>query len=344
MTHAGKPLPGRRIGRVLLRLMAALLCLALFSAAALWFLFFCRWGLFTGGAPYSFLPQPAQPGPFALSLDGARYICDDAVVNILFIGVDERNAGTDTGTVYTGGYADVLMLCSYNLSAHTATLLPIPRDTTAPLGLPSYPGADTVGMVLEGPVCLAHAYGKDAVQGAQFTSASVSALLFGVPIHRFVSVHMEGIRAITDYVGGVSVRVTNDFSVAANQAAGSDMVLDGAMAEAFVRGRSMGGMTGENLDRMVRQRMFLFALLAQLQARVQADPLWAIGFLRAAMPYLTTDASLRELAHLAADFVLHNGTAQLQVMDGEMVGDVYIPKQDFLRAYLRDYCMVAEEG
>ncbi len=331
--------PAKKGCRVLVRVVAALLCLVLLAAGALWFMLFCPWGLFGGDMPYHYLPQPAPAG---MQLDGATYAIDEDVLNILLIGVDERNEGTDTQSIYTGGYADVLMLCSYNLRTHTATLLPVPRDTIVPLGMPSYPGADTVGMVLEGPVCLAHGYGKDGVQGAQLTAASVSALFYGIPIHRFVSVHMAGIRAITDYLGGISVEITGDFSEVAGQPSGSTMVLDGEMAEFFVRGRSITGMTGGNLDRMVRQRRFLFALLDEVKARVRENPAWALGFAATAMPYLTTDFSVREMAHLAANFTLHDGTMQLTVMDGEMSGDVYIPNEEFIKDFVREHCLYTD--
>lgn len=88
-------------------------------------------------------------------------------------------AATDVG----GGNTDVIMVCAYDTAEQTVGLVSIPRDTLVERKLPKINGI----------------YAAEGVRGLR---DAVSDLL-GIPIDHYVTVKMDGFRALVDAVGGV---------------------------------------------------------------------------------------------------------------------------------------------
>lgn len=72
-------------------------------------------------------------------------------------------------------------------------------------------------------------------------------------IHWFVSVSIDAIAHLTDFLGGVPVEVPADFQQVSGVAEGETLVLDAESAELFIRARSLPEMDGTNVNRMSRQ-------------------------------------------------------------------------------------------
>ncbi len=326
---------------VLIAACAVLLPILLLGLAG-WFLLFCPWGLYHANNPYSLSGGlTAPPTPLQLQYNGVTYEIDDDVVNILLLGVDDEVDETDPGwqaSVGKGYPADTLVLCSYNTRTNKAVLLPLSRHFVALQGIPSINGK-SIAWQQHDHLNLAHTYGESPEQSGQLTKASVSWLLGGIPIHRYISVKIGAVRHVTNYVGGVQVFTLPDFAEVAGTQEGDGLLLDGEMAELFVRGRSLTGMTGRDLDRMVRQRVFLFSLLDTVKKQVKENPLFALGLYQEMAPYISTDLSLREMGNLARGLLLQGGEVALEVMSGDEVDQVYTPDEGWIEWFVSSYCM-----
>ena len=158
-------------------------------------------------------------------------------VNVLLVGTDK------------GGYrTDTIMVASYDNDTQTVHVLQIPRDTYVKgngrsdkkINSAYYSGIDTL---------------KDEIFKA-----------FGIEIHRYLAVELDGFIEIIDAIGGVEVDVpinmhyddpTQDLHIHIKKGV---QVLDGKDAEGFVRYRK--GNDGSSyplgdIDRMKAQKQFL---------------------------------------------------------------------------------------
>lgn len=61
-------------------------------------------------------------------------------------------------------------------------------------------------------ICLAHGYGVDKQERCKNTLASVQALLGGQSIELYVEIPLDGIGALNDLLGGVTVTLLDDFT------------------------------------------------------------------------------------------------------------------------------------
>jgi LCP family protein required for cell wall assembly len=148
------------------------------------------------------------------------------------------------------GLADTILLLRFDPGSDRLTLLSIPRDTQAEIE-----GHGTK------KINEANLYG-----GAPLAAQTVSDLLQGVPIDRYVRINLQGIEKLIDALGGVTVYVPkdmkyNDFSqhLYINLKAGKQH-LNGEKAIQFLRFRHDGF---GDIGRVQRQQMLMRAVIEQ---------------------------------------------------------------------------------
>ena len=180
-------------------------------------------------------------------MGGDDIVLDDPVgprTNVLFIGVDDGGARSDT-----------IMLVSLDSEHKSLSILSIPRDTIIKWG--GYNDKITHVIGYKG----AEQNTIDAVKG-----------LLGVPVNYYVKLSFEGFRNVIDILDGVEVTVPNvggsggmyysdpyqnlDISLKAGT-----YVLNGKQAEGFVRYRS--GYPEADIARTRAQQDFVRALVNQ---------------------------------------------------------------------------------
>lgn len=325
--------PGKTRKRILIALGVVLGVVVLLGLAALFFTQ-CRWGLFRHPTPYTIQP-PKTTEQLGFERDGVSYQYNSDLVNILILGLDRAEGKTPAGF---NGQADTIILATINTKTGDIALLPIPRNTSSPLPILDISGG--INHMNYGPICLAHAYGQNDIQSGQLMESVVSYLLYEIPIDGFVSVDMQAISHITDYVGGVTVIVFEDFHTIADLPAGEEMLLDGEMAELFVRLRSHDYMDGTNIQRMARQKHYLEKLVQTVYEKWDGDPLYPIGLYREMQPYLSTDLKTREITYLGGR-ALKRGAITTLSFPGEAVYDGtedtdFIPDGLALRALVEE--------
>lgn len=328
-----------RLKRAGLILVCFLLISAMVAGLTLWFFTRCHWGLFGGGMPYTIRPSAKPPQQLSQLHNGIHFQYNTRVVNLLLLGIDQTPVAHNQ--ISAPQQADTIVLLSLDTRSRQSALLGIPRDTIAPLLRFAMNGS--VSSTEEGPLCLGYATGGGGQQGGLGMAASVSYLLDDLPITRYLALEIAAIQHITNYVGGVEVTVTDDFSPVAGMPSGSQLLLDGDMAELYLRLRSSSWMDGSNISRMVRQKVFLDALQRQVAQRAKADITFLPKLYREIAPYITTNLTLREMIYIG-HALFTAGELNLKNMAGHMSGCTddshFIIDEDAMRCYLREHCFL----
>jgi len=197
-------------------------------------------------------------------------VSDIALVNILFIGLDDEGAN---------GLADTIMLVSINGVEGTINVLSIPRDTRTQFG-------NRFGKINEG-----YDIGHIEVRRGNLSEPEDLLIrkvreLTGLPVHYFVSLKMEGFSNVIDILGGVEIDVPHvpnahgfrgmlyedptrnsrgEFVGARIRIPEGPRILTGNETLGFIRFRSY---PDGDLGRIRAQQMFISALVEQhLNAR-----------------------------------------------------------------------------
>lgn len=228
-----------------------------------------------------------------VTYEGQKYEYNYDIRNILFIGVDqtgvfeERESGN-------GGQADSLVLLSMNKSTEQISLLEISRESMVPVKV-----YDDNGFSLEtkrGQIALQYAYGDGKEKSCRLMKTAVSDLLFEIPVHAYIAMGLDGIAKVTDLLGGIKITVPEDYTEINPQfIKGAEIVLDGEMAEQYVRYRDTQ-VSGSNTERMKRQTQFIEALAVQLQGKEMS---WYEWMFRETQEYVLTDLSYEEMERLS---------------------------------------------
>ncbi|MBF2025881.1 MAG: LCP family protein [Oscillatoriales cyanobacterium C42_A2020_001] len=223
-------------------------------------------------------------------------------VNILIMGID-RVPGAKEGTneIFTGR-SDTMLLLRVDPVADTVSLLSIPRDTQVEL-----PGIGTDKI-------------NDAnVQGgATLAARTVSSVLNGVTIDRYVRVSTDAFRELVDLIGGVEVNVPKPMvyedktqKLKINLSPGLQ-TLNGDQAEQFARFR--GDDLGD-IGRVQRQQALLKALRKKLTNPTIIPRL--PGLVQAMQKYIDTNLSMEEmLALVGAGRKLSEGKFKMVMLPG----------------------------
>ena len=117
-----------------------------------------------------------------------------------------------------------------------------------------------------GQLALAHTFGTGLEDSCDNTVKAVSDLLLGAPIDHYMALNMDAIPIANDAVGGVTVKVTDDFSAIDPSLPMGEVTLRGEQATTFIRTRK--GLGDQlNLSRMQRQKVYMEGFLEALRAK-----------------------------------------------------------------------------
>lgn len=188
--------------------------------------------------------------------NGRTYLYNEHLSNFLFLGIDEREpVETEVGRA-DAGQADAVFLISWDRVTGDMTVISIPRDTMTEIEIFD-PAGESLGKSRD-HISLAYAYGDGKRKSLELAEDAVSNLLYGIPIQGSCALNMDGIPALAESVGGVTVTVPNDSLEQAYPqfAKGAKVVLDQSNAEIFVRYRDVE-QSQSALLRQERQEAFL---------------------------------------------------------------------------------------
>lgn len=223
-----------------------------------------------------------------MEVDGVSYRQRQNLTTILLMGIDMFSEKQSEG-YRNGGQADFLRLLVLDSEEKTFSQLQIDRDTMTPITILGVLGNKSG--VRTAQICLSHGFGDGKEQSCELTVEAVSGLLQGTPIDFYIAMNLDGIPALNDWAGGVTVTLEEDFSeVDPQMTKGTTLTLHGKQAETFVRRRKDIG-AGTNEARMARQQQYITQLLDQI-----GEKSGEMGELYDTIrPYITTNMNLGQL-------------------------------------------------
>ncbi|MDD2648200.1 MAG: LCP family protein [Eubacteriales bacterium] len=225
--------------------------------------------------------------PRVVNYDGKQYAYNENLSTYLLIGVDKTTVDEKAQGFRNGGQADFLMLLVADAKQKTITRVQIDRDTMTEITTLGVLG--NISGTRRAQICLSHAFGGSEEQSCEFTVDAVQKLFFGINIDGYISLNMDGVPAMCDALGGVSVVLEDDLTmIDPAWTVGASIVLSGENAEKYVRARSDVG-DGTNESRMRRQSVFLASMNSALTEKLQKNAKFGETFLDSIKYYLTSD-------------------------------------------------------
>ncbi len=221
-----------------------------------------------------------------VEFEGALYRRRRGLTSILLLGVDRTSEESAQG-YRSGGQADFLRLLVIDSTQKRIYQLQIDRDTMTPIAILGVLGNRSG--VRTAQISLSHGFGDGGAESCELTREAVENLLGGVLIDFYAAMDLDGIAALNDLAGGVTVTLTEDLSALdAAMTPGATLTLRGKQAEYFVRSRYGVG-SGTNAERMERQETYVAQLMQQIDAGLRGDEDFMGGMYDALEPYLTTN-------------------------------------------------------
>ena len=205
-----------------------------------------------------------------IEYNGAQYTSKKNITSILLMGTDHYTDDTSAEDSYrNGGQADFLVLVVIDADSQTITPIQIDRDTIAEVTTLGVLGDKTGTRHTQ--ICLAHGFGDGKEQSCVLQRDAVSRLLLDVSIPYYIAMRLDGIAALNDAAGGVTVTIADDFShLDAQMQIGSTITLQGKQAEYFVRNRQDIGV-GTNEARSKRQTQYWEAFVQKMDDQLHTE-------------------------------------------------------------------------
>lgn len=211
-----------------------------------------------------------------ITYNGKTYKKNDAIVNLLFLGIDSD----DEREAQQMGYrSDMIMVCAVDTASKTATLLSVPRDTYTDVYKIGKDGS--IEKTVKEKLNAAYSYGGGPRKyGASNAKACLQKFLererdletpldftLDIPIPFYASIDMDGITKIAKAVDGVEV--TLDQSIPNVGSKGKTITLKGSNAEEYLRNRHDSA--GSDFGRTSHQRTFMIALAKKIKSMGAVD-------------------------------------------------------------------------
>ena len=255
--------------------------------------------------------------PPTLEKDGQTYQYRRGLETILFMGIDTRLQYDDERSGFrNGGQSDFLLLLVIDEENETITPIHINRDVMTEITILGVLGEEAGTVKTQ--LCLSHGFGDGKEQSCEYTCEAVKNLFLGIDIDYYVSMNMDAISELNDFMGGVTVTLEDDLTAYdPTMTAGKTMTLHGMQAEYFVRRRYYIG-DSSNMARMERQRVYMAELAEMVYARLEESADFIGELFDQLQPMLVTDmarGAMINTAWAARDYALE----QTRTLEGENV-------------------------
>lgn len=247
-----------------------------------------------------------------ITYNGKKYKINTDIRTVLFMGIDKDLPATVEGEMGTAGQADSLNLLILDTKEKTGKVLQISRDSMTDIDV--YDESGEKVMTADGQICLQYAFGDGEKRSCRLTSEKVSELLGGIDIDQYISLTLDGFQVAADAVGGIPITIPEDYTeIDPAFSQGAELVLNGEMAEKYVRSRDTDVLDSNN-DRMNRQSQFIKALADRLSdmditAGQAADMYGQLA------PYMATNMTADDFYKLAS-YTVSN---EIEQIPGEVI-------------------------
>jgi len=240
-------------------------------------------------------------------------------INVLLLGIDQRDNGTDKGPWRT----DTMILVSVDPATQSLSMLSIPRDLW--VTIPGYG---------ENRINTAHATGdiRQYPGGGVALAKKTVWYVFGVPVHYYVRINFTGFEKMVDAIGGITIDVKTAIhdDKYPDQNYGTMVVdipagvqhMDGKTALQYARSRH-----GSNdFDRMGRQQEVILAVRDKVLS-LDIPLLRVPQLIELAGSSIQTDLKLDEIVALAGILrTIDRGNIRQGAVDDTMSTTVVTPQ------------------
>ena len=232
-----------------------------------------------------------------LTVEGSNYGRKKSVSSYLIMGIDEGGVVPATDEIVNGGQCDVILLVVVDEAAGKYTKVQLDRDMMVDMDICDYYG-DPISTTNQ-QLAFAHSYGNGTAASCENVVRCVSHLFGDVEINGYLSVRYDGIPAANDTLGGVCVKIEDDFSkVDETLVMGETVELTGDHTLNYIRARMSVG-DGTNAERMRRHRTYVSAFASRFRESLHSNSGIVNDLYNAVSPYMVTNMSSGKLTDLA---------------------------------------------
>lgn len=232
-----------------------------------------------------------------IEYDGKKYHYNNNLTNILFLGIDHDSKMEEYEAPRNSGQSDCIMILSLNKETKECQILQIPRDAMIEVDLYDMNGNYYNSVTRQ--IATQFAYGFGGKDSCWIVQKKVSKLLNDLRIDAYIGMDMASISMIVDAIGGVSITIPEDYTqIDLAFQKGATVVLDGNLAERYVRGRQTDVMFSNN-QRMERQLQFIPAFIDSVKAKVGTNANYYEWFYPVVEDYVVTNMSESQINELS---------------------------------------------
>ena len=264
--------------------------------------------------------------------EGNTYEYNSNLENYLFLGVDTKEEVVLQDTPGTAGQADCIMILSMDKETREGRILQISRDSMTDVDL--YDANGNYYTTINAQIATQYAYGNGKDTSCWAMKKTVSELLYGLPLDGYISLNIEGIRAMNDAVGGVTITIPEDYTfIDPAFVEGSQITLTGEQAERYVRYRDIN-QQGSNNGRMKRQVQYIPALISEIREQAGSSGDFYGTYQNILAPYMVTDMSVDQINRLS-DYALSDEVAYVpgEAVPGEQ-NEEFVVNEEKLKKIL----------
>lgn len=293
------------------------------------------------GNPLDVLGSGASPAPISgqsIANTTDPYIYNESIINLVLMGIDSDSARLSNGIEQY--QADTLLICAIDTQNHSVKAITVPRDTQAEMQLLDSQG--NIVRIVTGKInnAINNAQAGLSDLGFQNMLSSLENLFqnanISIDLQHYVGIDMDGIAPIANAVGGVPVTLTD--TIAGVGKKGESVLLKGDIAKKYIRTRKGEGLSGSDVDRANRQRLYF----KSLASRIKALGVGAIPSLYGNVSkYIHTNLNVEQMIALANTLAkvdierieFHTIEGEYQVIEGS---DVYVADMEALEQLALD--------
>lgn len=248
-----------------------------------------------------FIGEPKEPGKHnrtdkIVKIGGVECIPKANVETYLLMGTDVKGE-TSNLTKDNPGQADTIIILVINREKNTYALLPIDRDTITAVDSLDENGNFLATTKIQ--LALAHANGNGKEQSCENTMKAVSELLHAQYIDEYVAVNQDTIKILNHLVGGVTVKIEDDFSKSDKTLKkGETVKLNDDQAYHYVHDRQNVG-DGSNECRMRRQNEYMKGLKKVVAKKTKTNKKFPVQVFRDLNDYMITTIAGSDVSKIA---------------------------------------------
>lgn len=275
-----------------------------------------------------------------IEYNGQVYVINPKIETFLLIGLDTSVMAEENGSYNNDKQADVIVMFILDKENKTCHAIHVDPNTMTEVPVLGVTG-QRVGTETR-QIAFAHTYGRGGIESARNVAVAVSQLL-QTPVNNCISLTMDGLVALNDLVGGVTLTVDGDFSgVDDTLVGGEEVILLGEHAFNYLQSRN-GGL---GLTRMNRQRQYMQALYQEIMRKISVDDRFLLNAISGLGKHTVTSLDVTSATLLFEKLSSYEFTG-IDTLDGEIVlGEEYIEfiyDEEALKALVVELCYIPQK-